>query len=198
VNIPDQLDGKGELAPTPAPDASMSGAGAARRRFARAGVGVSGVILTLASQPGMASPMMCKSASGSMSTGLDSRPSNVTLRCEGLAPGFWKKSERTWPPPAAREQLFSSVFPRGGTGLYQSGTMLQMLTNDDPGMDPYSLGMHLVATYLNVLSGKISFLTVDGLKKMWHDFVTYGHYIPRAGTSWNAEALRTYLENTHD
>lgn len=198
MNIPDQRDGKGELAPTPAPAASMSGAGAARRRFARAGVGVSGVILTLASQPGMASPMMCKSASGSMSTGLGSKPSNATVRCEGLSPGYWKKDSRAWPPLAAREQLFSSVFPHGGTSLYQTGTMLQMLTSNDPSKDPYNLGRHLVATYLNVLSGKISFLTVDGLKKMWHDFVTYGYYTPRAGTSWNAEALKKYLENTHD
>jgi hypothetical protein len=176
----------------------LSGAGAARRRFARAGVGVSGVILTLASQPGMASPLMCKSASGSLSHGLSSQPSNVTLRCGGLSPGFWKKSGRAWPAPCTREKLFSSVFPHGGTSLYQAGTMLAMMTNNDPSKDPYNLGMHLVATYLNVLSGKISFLTVDGLKKMWNDLVTYGHYVPSAGYSWGAEQLKNYLQSTHD
>jgi hypothetical protein len=196
VNIPEQHDGKGQPAPTPA--ALLSSAGAARRRFGRAGVGVSGVVLTLVSQPGMASPLMCTSASGSLSHGLSSKPANAKLVCAGVSPGFWKSAGRTWPAPCTREKLFSSVFPHGGTSLYQTGSMLAMLTNNDPSKDPYNLGMHLVATYLNVLSGKISFLTVDGLKKMWNDLVTYGHYVPSAGYSWTALDVKNYLQSTHD
>lgn len=180
------------------PEARLTAGGAARRRFGRAGLGASGVILTLASQPGMATSLVCASASGSLSKGLQSKPSDQTLVCAGLSPGYWKKPSRAWPHGATRDTLFCSVFAHGGTTLYKSGKMIALLTNNDPAQDPYNLGMHLVATYLNILSGKISFLKVTDLTKMWNDLVTYGHYVPTAGQSWNAEALKNYLQKTHD
>ena len=62
--------------------------------------------------------------------------------------------------------------------------------------DPYNLGAHLVAAYLNVKSNKISFFTIDVLKSIWHDLCTYNYYSPTAGVKWYAEDVARYLTKT--
>ena len=74
--------------------------------------------------------------------------------------------------------------------------MQQVLDSHDPGQDPYNLGMHLVAAYLNVMSNRITFLNTQTLSNMWYDVITYGHYAPSAGISWNAEQVKNYLQST--
>jgi hypothetical protein len=174
-----------------------------RRRFASAGVKASGVILTLVSTPGMAS--VCKSPSGSLSGNLQSSHGNQTVACSGLSPGYWKNWPDQWPPscyPSATDQhkatLFASVFPYGTTTLYQTGTMMDVLISNDPAQDPYNLGAHLVAAYLNVKSNKINFFTVTVLKNMWHDLLTYGYYSPAAGVKWYAYDIAQYLQSTEN
>lgn len=170
-----------------------------RRRFA--GVGV---ILTLASEPGMAA-VMCKSPSGSLSGGLRSSPGGQNLVCGGLSPGYWKNHPDAWPrgvypykAPPQQATTFASVFPFGSTKLYRTGTLMEVLESTDPSEDPYNFGFHLVAAYLNILSGKMNFLTVDRLKLMWHDVVAYGFYVPTAGSKWYAEDVKRYLESTEN
>lgn len=170
-----------------------------RRRFA--GVGV---ILTLASEPGMAA-VMCKSPSGSLSGGLRSTPGGQAVVCGGLSPGYWKNHTQAWPAgcypsavPGRPATTFASVFPFGTTQLYQTGSLMDVLQSNDPRQDPYNLGFHLVAAYFNVLSGKINFLTVDRLKLMWHDLMAYGYHVPSAGTKWYAEDLKKYLQSTEN
>lgn len=189
------------------PAAQPAGASApvnsARRRFARAGLGASGVILTLASQPGMAATRVCKSASGSLSGGLQSRPTDQNLVCGGMTPSFWLDyTVNAWPggtypvaTPTKAATLFSSVFP-GGSGIYATATLLQMLGDNAAAGDTSNLGTHLVTTYLNIMSDKISYITIDSLKLMWHDLITYGFYTPQAGTQWTAEQVKIYLEST--
>jgi hypothetical protein len=173
-----------------------------RRRFASAGAKASGVILTLASTPGMAS--VCKSPSGSLSGNLQSSHGTQTVVCAGLSPGYWKNTDQhPWPSGAYpvdttwnKATTFASVFPYGKTQLYQTGSMMAVLTNNSPSEDPYNLGAHLVSAYLNVLSNKINFLTVASLQNMWHDLYTYGYYMPAAGTKWYAEDVAKYLQST--
>lgn len=180
-----------------------------RRRFARASLGATGVILTLTSQPGMAAARVCKSPSGSLSGGLQSQPSNQTLVCGGLSPGYWTQHLSQWPAGAIPESgengkgkfgktatKFASVFPGGGTTFLQNATLLECLEDNNPSNDPHNLAMHLVAAYLNVLSGKISYLTVPALQQIWHDVITYGYYSPSAGVQWDAYAVKIYLEST--
>jgi hypothetical protein len=197
------------------PEAQQAGAGPAnpaRRRFARLGAGTSGVILTLASGSGMAQ-VVCATPSGSLSLGVSSHQPAGGTSCSGVSPGYWKQDQHTWPiinttslkskssvsittDQQQRDTLYSVVFPNGNTTLYRTGTMQQVLDNNDPAADPYNLGMHLVAAYLNVMSGRISFLTAQTLKNMWYDVITYGHYAPSAGVSWTAEQVKTYLQRT--
>jgi hypothetical protein len=195
------------------PEAHQDGtapANPARRRFARLGAGTSGVILTLASGSGMAQTV-CATPSGSLSAGLSSHQPAGGTTCSGVSPGYWKQPQHTWPvinttqlkgkstvttDQQQRDTLYSKIFPNGNTTLYRTGTMQQLLDNNDPSADPYNLGMHLVAAYLNVMAGRISFLSVQTLKNMWYDTITYGHYAPSAGVSWSPEQVKNYLQST--
>jgi hypothetical protein len=175
--------------------------GAARRRLAKAGIGAAGILATLESHAAM-SPMMCKSPSGALSGGLSSHygPARV---CQGLSPGYWK-NHADW--PCATDTLFSSVFYVAGDrsscsvkenkASYLCTTMLDLLSPQ--GYDRYNLGMHVVATYLNILSSRINFLSVETLSAMWYDVQTKGQYSPVANVYWSAEQVKNYLESTHD
>jgi hypothetical protein len=79
---------------------------------------------------------------------------------------------------------------------YLCSTMMNMLSPQ--GFDQYNLGMHAVATYLNIRAGKISFLSVEALVNMWFELQTKGYYSPTAGVQWSAEQVKNYLQATHD
>lgn len=186
----------------PAPSVGGTPSNPNRRRFASAGAKASGVILTLVSTPGMA--CVCKSPSGSLSNGLSAHGTQ-TVVCNGLSPGYWKHWTGKWPAgcypstsSSHQATTFASVFPFGWTSLYQTGTMMAVLTNNVSTQDPYNLGMHLVAAYLNVMSGKINFFTVTTLKAIWHDLYAYGYYSPTAGVKWNASQVAAYLQSTEN
>lgn len=180
-----------------------------RRRFARVGAGASGIILTLASEPGMATTM-CKSPSGSLSGSLKSQPGNQTVVCGGLSCTWWRDNPGQWPrgcvPDSTKSvwgtgtqaTTFASLFPYGTTDLLRNGTCMEVLNNIniDASKDPDFVGAHMVAAYLNCKSGKISFLTPTKVQGMWHDLVLYGHYAPTAGLKWGRQEITTYLNGT--
>jgi hypothetical protein len=182
---------------------SLSQRGLTRRRLAKAGIGVVGVLSTLESRAAM-SPMICKSPSGALSGGLSSNYNNAATTCEGLSPGYWLNHTSAW--PVSNQIMFSAVFdvpgdkssctPQSLNQSYECSTMLNLLNPQD--FDRYNLGRHVVATYLNIMSGKISFLSVTTLQKMWSDVLRTGQYSPASGVYWSAEQVKNYLENTHD
>ena len=96
--------------------------GVARRRFARVGAGATGVILTLHSQPGMAtfSKTLCKSPSGymSMKPGASAKPQ---VSCSyNRSHGYWKTHASEWRTQASIDPStkFGKVFVVGRfTGL---------------------------------------------------------------------------------
>lgn len=172
-----------------------------RRRFASTGIKASGVILTLASPPGMAT--VCKSPSGSLSGSLKSSPGSQAVVCSGLSPKHWRTWTDSWPSGCYATKTdrraattFASIFPYGSTKLYQSGTLLEALACNDSGEDPYDLAGHMAAAYLNVKSKKISYLTVANLKTIWYSLRIYGYYSPIAGKKWYAKEIAEYLAST--
>jgi hypothetical protein len=180
----------------------LSERGTQRRRLAKAGIGVVGVLSTLESRAAM-SPMVCKSPSGALSGGLSSHYGPAPV-CNGLSPGYWKTHPESWPIPVTT--MFADVFYVPGdrrsctekkldTNLLCS-TMSNVLDPQD--FDQYNLAMHTVATYLNIKSGKINFLSVETLLNMWYEVRTKGYYSPSAGVQWNAEQVKNYLQATHD
>lgn len=182
---------------------SLSERGAARRRLAKAGVGAVGVLSTLESHATL-KLMTCKSPSGSMSGGMSSHYGGVKPACEGLSPGFWKNHTSSW--PCSIDTWFADVFyvagNRGSCTVktkntsYLCSTMLNLLSPQK--FDKYNLAMHAIATYLNIKSGRIGFLSTDTLLAMWADVQTKGYYSPAAGVRWSAEQVKNYLESTHD
>ncbi|NNG24195.1 hypothetical protein [Telluria aromaticivorans] len=171
----------------------MSERGAARRRLTKAGLGAAGVLLSLESRATM-KPMVCFSPSAGYSGKLSSNY-NRNVVCGGKSPGYWK-NHSGW--PCSRGKEFDSVFTCSGRNqsTYGSKTMLQIVQGCD--FDKYNLGRHLIATYLNVLSGRISFLSVKTLTDMWTQLQNTGFYKPSANVFWNAEQTKVYLEATHD
>jgi hypothetical protein len=147
--------------------------------------------------------VVCKSPSGFMSGSLKSSPGTQTLVCSGVSPGYWKNWPNAWPagcyPTTTKTRTatkFAAIFPNGRTSLYQNGTLMEVLKDNNNAMDPYNLGAHLVSAYLNVKSNKINFMTVDSLKGIWHDLCTYGYYSPIAGKRWSPKEVADYLQST--
>lgn len=183
-----------EQAPRPTGVPSLTTRGAARRRLAKAGLGTASVLWTLDSRAAMKT-MICVSPSGALSGGLSSSYVSKAPTCDGKSPGYWKNHDG-WPCPIDRK--FSEVFNCGGKAseTYGKKTLLEILRGAN--FDRYNLGRHLVATYLNVLSGRIGFLSVATLQQMWNQLQSPGYYTPASGVFWNAEQTKRYLEATHD
>jgi hypothetical protein len=193
----DNQENNGNAAPL-----SLSERGARRRRLAKAGIGAAGILWTLESRAAMG-PMVCKSPSGALSGGLSSHYGPEPV-CQGRSPGYWKNHTEAWPIPIAT--MFADVFyvagskqsctPETKDKSYLCSTLLNIL--EPQSFDQYNLGMHAVATYLNIKSGKINFLSVETLLNMWYEVQTKGFYSPTAGVQWNPEQVKNYLEATHD
>ncbi|MFL6673685.1 MAG: hypothetical protein ACJ8LG_10380 [Massilia sp.] len=189
----DQHDGKAGAPAAPQAPASLSNHGAARRRFAKAGIGATGVLMTLTSQPGMATDI-CTTPSGSLSGGLKSHHGPAPV-CSGVSPGYWKNNT-SWPSGCKPTTRFGHIFtcnPKNSS-TYGATDCLTMLSHQD--FDQSNLGMHLVASYLNILSGRISFLSVQALQKIWTDWQSTGYYSPAKGVSWNSADIVLYLTGT--
>ena len=167
----------------------LTSKGAGRRRLA--GLGASGVLMTLASSNAMAG-LVCKSPSGALSGNLSSQqPQSVT--CQGRSPGFWKNHQASWPAEVSTTSLFSSLFPCGGE--LAKVTCLEILSKQ--AADKSNVGMHIMATYLNVATNRIGFLSRNAVIAMWNEYSTTGEYVPTPGaTPWSGGQLVDYLAST--
>lgn len=161
---------------------------AGRRRFGRSGIAASGIIATLSSGPVLGT--VCKSPSGFLSGNLSNH--DKPTACAGRSPGYWK--DHKWPIPNRDTALFRSVFTVSASAPFYNITLLGMLTEHE--FDKYNLGMHLVAGYLNYMSGKSPFLDTSRLQAMWNEVQTTGYFTPTAGVKWSAEQVVSYIQQT--
>lgn len=186
-------DGQQQAGGTPPGAADTNGqenhANVSRRHFAKASLGLSGVVLSLASRPVLGA-VVCKSPSGFMSGNASTHgPQPV---CQGRSPGYWKNHEGSW--PIATDVQFSSVFPTSPSSPYAKYTLLQLLTPQSD--DKHKLGMHLVAAYLNAISGWTPFLPVETIIAMFTEWQSKGAFSPTASVQWTAPEIVTYLKAT--
>jgi hypothetical protein len=177
------------------PASQLSNAGSARRRFAkRAGLGSTGVLLTLASQTGIAGAM-CKSPSRQTSAlaGGSAHPNDATVACNGLTPSEWTGTG-TW--PCSKDYTkFGSIFPCPGTTY---ADMFLKNVVGSTGTDQLSMfGRALTATYLNVLSNRIGFLTAEDVVSMFQQINSNGQYLYSPGKYWDITGLTNYLVSTY-
>lgn len=185
---------------TPAADVAAGGItakGAQRRRFAKAGAGASaGVLLTLASQPAMAT--VCTSPSGTLS-GNNSRNQ---ARCTGggYRPEYWYANHSSWRYAGTNgDANFSQTFYCGGRGAalvkytcFQTVDANKVPITDDPSR----VGMYFMATLLNVRCGRITFLTEAQVLAAWYSYAQNGYYKPNSTTTWYARDIVNYLSST--
>lgn len=167
----------------------MTARGAARRRFARAGVGVTGALVTISSKAGMATDI-CTTMSGSLSGGLQSQAPDSQVACAGRSPGFWKNHDG-W--PVNKLLAFGAVFTCDAGSPYNTCSLNDILDPKD--WDKHGIGRHMAATYLNIRSGRIGFLTELQLQRVW-DGLRGGYYHPQPGVDWDAEDVVEYLQGT--
>ncbi len=173
--------------------APMDERGRSRRRFTRTGLGAAGVLMTLASQPGMATDM-CTSPSGTLSGGLQSHHGRG-YACAGRSPGYWK-NHGGWPAGCQPATPFSQVFTvdAGHAATYGAVTCGDILSHQK--FDDANLGMHLVAAWINALSGLTPFLTTDELQRIWNEWQARGYFNPVPSVQWNAASIVVYLSGT--
>jgi hypothetical protein len=176
----------------------MSAKGAARRRFAKAGMGASGgAILTLASQPAMAT-LVCLSPSAAVSGNL-SKPKS-TAACAGVSPGYWKTHHWAWRGAGTNgSSLYKLTFPTTSRcAALNAYTCFDIVDPDKVtnGADPDNVAMHIMATMLNVRSKRIGFLTENQVRAIWNAYAAEGIYRPTLGVTWNGAQIVAYLKST--
>ena len=183
-------------------DAALGARGASRRRFARASAGATGVLLTLASHPGMAcsvyqGPSGWHSATTARAKGL-AVSNTVKAPSAGLPPDQWC-SRSSWPCQSTVK--FGSVFSCNASSYAMKyATLMEHCSNKfSSSGDKGKIAKLLSAAYLNVLSGRSPFLTQQILNNIWTEYQSKGTYTPMAGvTPWNAVTIVTYLSGTMD
>lgn len=188
------------------PDSPTSGDEAsrrdARRRMLRRSLGVATpTVLTLASNPVTACTCVAASSFASLAT-FNSRMPTGTTPCVGKTPSWWC-SQYTWPGGCpSRSAKFKDIFGGssylGGTttGFTDSTTLVQAMQATGRSNNP--LAAAIVATYLNVASGKTSatILTTTGVVNLWKTLVASPYYYkptPTSSIQWNAAQTLVWL-----
>ena len=180
--------------------------GAARRRFTRAGVGAAGVILTLHSQPGMATGQYatCASPSGFMSIKATSH--NPQNPCSNnRSHGYWKNHSSAWSSTGTSpDTRFGEVLAaRGDYAGLANFSLMQVL--DPPSevkeIDRNNVAMQTVTALLNARAsaraGIPSVLPEDKVIAMWDEFTLTNGYKPTgSATPWTGAQIAGYLETT--
>lgn len=183
------MDDMGATPLTPPTDNSRTGA---RRRFIRGAGAVIPVVLTVNARSALAATCLSPSASASIDL-LHSRPNRTQESCSGRTPGYWKEAWKThpteWGLSGGEGVLFSSVF---GSGY--DGKALKEVMDLKGYEDPYELGAHLCAAYLNYKMGWVptSVLDLSDLIAMWNGRNT--GYSPISGVVWYGADIVTYLK----
>lgn len=180
-----------------------------RRRFNRAGVGASAVILTLASGSVLAQGV-CKSPSG-FESGNVSGGGSRQPRCAGFTPQVWLERGISQDLPALRV-TFASVFSpvsSGSAGKPVAGasgsndtnqgevalaaaTLFQVLGGDTGSPVLKSL----VAAYLNFSQLLNDFPTDIEIRQIYQEWTAKGTYTPMAGVTWGPSKIVDYLTAT--
>lgn len=183
--------------------------GAARRRFTRAGAGAAGVILTLHSQPGMATNGsfggVCASPSGFMS--IKTASHNPQNSCSAnRSHGYWKTHSNVWRSSCGLnpDTPFTSVLAaRGAYAGLKNCTLMEILAPSKTvkTIDRNNVAMQVVTALLNARMsarrGIPSVLPEDKVVAIWDEFTIKGSYTPSGSAKpWTGAQLAGYLETT--
>ena len=196
-----------------APAGSPAPRAMSRRRFASAGLGGAGALLTIVSAPSMAASLTCASPSGTLSGDLyNSRETAADVICGGRSHGYYKNHLAEW--KQYQDVMFGAegmfyctgknkapaaelAKPRNKQKRYYSNTtLLEFMKRQE--FDPHNFGMQLTTVWLNIKLGRINFLTMGDLQTIWNEWQLTGYYEPSAGMpKWNTPKIVAYLQRTY-
>ncbi len=91
---------------------------------------------------------------------------------------------------------FHSATTGFGGDIFGSHTMLDVLQGVAGGENYATLGRYMVASLLNVKSGRSSFIDESTVRRMWNDVVSKGHYEPLPGVTWGPDEIVEHLRST--
>ena len=179
--------------------------GAARRRFARAGAGATGVILTLQSQPAMATYGKCVSPSGfvSATTGTSLNPIRSCMSNED--PQYWQNNKSRWSsraftnPHDRFEQHFRC--PNGYRALAKL-TLYEVLCRNTytvKAADPSGISRLCIAAWLNAHMNQQNavVLTPERVVEIWRQYAETNVFFPAKNASpWGRSTIYDYLRST--
>lgn len=190
-----------------------------RRRFTRAGVGASAVILTLTSRSALAQ-VACKSPSGFASANL-SQHNAESVACDGITAERWLDPNRQW--PIARETRFVDIFGSSSlmfrTGAPQKfydafpsrvdkkdvppGQAAKSSSLDEAtlyealnGTETPVVVKFIIAAYLNFRDGLNAYPTDLQSIAIFKEWQSVGFYTPSAGIKWTENDIINYLGST--
>lgn len=185
--------------------------GGRRRRFLGAGVSAAPLVLTMVSQPALGAN--CFTPSRSLSRNTSVSQNGLFGECTGAeSPGNYKAQQTPgtsayhWPASVKPTDPFHPTFKMGSeqgvskftkreNGKWVSMSFGEALKINAPGQ----VHFHLIGAYLNKLGGNGAIIpdvaiTVDGILKIWNEYITKGFYAPTTGVQWGAEQIVTYLK----
>lgn len=179
-----QTEGSGPIAPV----AGEALKNPSRRLFSRAGLGASGVLLTLACKPVLGG-VVCKSPSGFLSGNQSTHDTGAL--CSGRSPLYWKMTS-SW--PISKRTPFTRMFSCGAGSAFEGCTLAEMVSGFDA--DPDRVGMHLTAALLNSRSGWTPFLSEELIQAMFLEWRTKGSFAPTVNVQWDSAEIVRYLKAT--
>lgn len=163
------------------------------------------LVLTLAARPVLG--VQCISPSQTLSGALSHRDQKVG-NCAGRPSSFYLDNPGSWglAYPLPSTPFYDVFFRAAGTSLFvhnggTSFTFLEVLAaHTGTAPDPGQIGFHMVAAYLNILSGLIDPIALDAatLLQMWAQYAANGFYRPfswNPAVQWFETEIVTYLTN---
>lgn len=183
------------------PSTQLTGKGAARRRFAKSGSALSGVVLTMTSRHGIAGVVRGGCPSGFSSTTNSRAP---TTDSSGRSPGYWKNKgcdtihKVFVGAGTSTDAKFGSVFGKARNTTMYNASLLTVLsgTYSQKGVDPDNVAMHIVAALLNARAHLTPNLLEPKVREIWNGYLL-GGFVPTTGARpWNGCQIVLYLKST--
>jgi len=172
---------------------AQSGVNSGRRRFTKAGIAASGVIVTLASRSALAAEAI--SPSGFVSVNQSRHGAHQESRAR--RPQYWATASH-W--PIDKDTKFNHIFHQcSHSSAYHNMSCAEVIEGKwgHQGSTANGVGPYLVAAYLNAAMGWTEdYLTTSQCVIMGNEWLTTGIFRPTANVTWSSAQIINYFQNT--
>ena len=169
---------------------ALSAQGASRRALLRGGAAAAPLVLTVVSNPVMATSGACTNVSSFASVNM-SRPDVMSSCANGKKPSWWLRPQngRHWPDEYPKSTLFNAALGASGP-CDASHTLEQVLAYSDT-TGNRGVAKHMAAALLNSAKGYVpgNIMTTTSVRALWVQFVAGPYrFSPTPGVTWYADS----------